>query len=97
MRSIGVRELRQQASRYLREVERGEAIEVTDRGRPVARLVPIARSSRVADLLATGQVSPSTGDPLALGAPLEPKPGVRLPSATLAAMRCSERCLEGPI
>jgi prevent-host-death family protein len=91
MRSIGVRELRQQASRYLREVERGEAIEVTDRGRPVARLVPIAPSSRADVLLATGQLSPSTGDPLALGAPLAPRPGVRLPSAELAAMRAEER------
>jgi prevent-host-death family protein len=91
MRSIGVRELRQQASRYLREVERGDAIEVTDRGRPVARLVPIPRSSRVEALLASGQLAPATGDPLALGAPLEPRPGVPLPSAELAAMRADER------
>jgi prevent-host-death family protein len=91
MRSIGVRELRQQASRYLREVERGDAIEVTDRGRPVARLVPIPRSGRVEALLASGQLAPATGDPLALGAPLEPRPGVPLPSAELAAMRADER------
>ncbi len=43
MRSIGIRELRQQASKHLRDVERGETIEVTDRGRPVALLVPIRR------------------------------------------------------
>jgi len=91
MRSIGVRELRQQASRYLREVERGDAIEVTDHGRPVARLVPIPRSSRVDALLATGQLARSAGDPLELGAPLEPRPGVRLPSVELAAMRKDER------
>jgi prevent-host-death family protein len=91
MKSIGVRELRQQASRYLREVERGDAIEVTDHGRPVARLVPIPRSSRVDALLAAGQMSPAVGDPLALGAPLEPKPGVPLPSVELAAMRADER------
>ena len=41
MKRIGVRELRQQASRYLEEVAAGERIEITDRGRPVARLVPI--------------------------------------------------------
>jgi prevent-host-death family protein len=41
MDRIGVRELRQNASRYLKRVESGETIEVTDRGRPVARLVPI--------------------------------------------------------
>lgn len=91
MKSIGVRELRQQASRYLRQVERGDAIEVTDHGRPVARLVPIPRSSRVETLLATGQLSPSAGDPLELGAPLEPQPGVPLPSVELASMREDER------
>ena len=91
MKSIGVRELRQQASRYLREVEHGDSIEVTDRGRPVARLVPIPSSSGADALLATGELTPSTGDPLALGAPLEPRPGVPLPSAELAAMRAEER------
>ncbi len=91
MKIIGVRELRQQASRYLREVERGGTIEVTDRGRPVARLVPIPRSSRVDALLATGEISPAAGDPLGLGAPLEPLRGVPLPSVELAAMRRDER------
>jgi len=64
MKTVGVRELRQQASRYLREVERGSAIEITDRGRPVARLVPIPHSSPVDALLATGEISPAAGDPL---------------------------------
>ena len=82
-----MRELRQHASRYLREVERGGAIEVTDRGRPVARLVPIPRSNRVDALLATGEISPAAGDPLALGDPLEPLRGVPLPSVELAALR----------
>jgi prevent-host-death family protein len=91
MKSIGVRELRQQASRYLRQVELGNAIEVTDRGRPVARLVPIPRSSRVDALLATGEMSPADGDPLELGDPLEPLKGVPLPSAELAAIRKDER------
>lgn len=42
MESIGVRELRQHASRYLERVRHGETLEVTDRGRPVARLVPVS-------------------------------------------------------
>ena len=91
MRSIGVRELRQQASRYLREVERGDPIEVTDHGRPVARLVPIPPSSGAEALLVTGQLSPARGDVLELGTPLEPLAGVPLPSAELAAMRADER------
>ena len=91
MKSIGVRELRQQASRYLREVERGDLIEVTDHGRPVARLVPLPRSSPADALLESGQLSPASGDLLDLGAPLEPRRGARLPSAELAAMRKDER------
>jgi prevent-host-death family protein len=42
MKRIGVRELRQNASKYLEDVESGESIEITDRGRPVARLVPVS-------------------------------------------------------
>jgi len=32
MRSVGIRELRQRASQLLRQVERGESIEITDNG-----------------------------------------------------------------
>ena len=39
MERVGVRELRRQASAILRRVAAGEAVEVTDRGRPVAVLV----------------------------------------------------------
>lgn len=41
MTTIGVRELRQAASTHLRAVAAGETITITDRGTPVARLVPI--------------------------------------------------------
>ena len=37
---VGVRELRQNLSVYLRRVERGETLDVTEHGRPVARLSP---------------------------------------------------------
>ena len=37
---IGVRELRQHASRYLAQVKAGETIEVTERGRLIALLSP---------------------------------------------------------
>jgi prevent-host-death family protein len=46
MQTVGVRELRTHMSRILREVaERGEAVEVTRRGRAVARMIPIAAST----------------------------------------------------
>jgi len=41
MSTIGVRELRQNASEILREVEAGESATVTVAGRPVAQIVPI--------------------------------------------------------
>ena len=40
MNRVGVRELRQNLSRYLVEVKAGESFVVTDRGREVARLTP---------------------------------------------------------
>ena len=41
MERVGVRELRQNLSVYLRRVRRGETLEVTERGQPVAVLKPI--------------------------------------------------------
>jgi prevent-host-death family protein len=40
MRSIGVRELRQNAGLYLRDVQQGETIEITHHGHPIAQLIP---------------------------------------------------------
>jgi prevent-host-death family protein len=44
MERVGVRELRQNLSVYLRRVRRGESLEVTERGQPVAVLQPILRA-----------------------------------------------------
>jgi prevent-host-death family protein len=55
MDRVGVRELRQNLSVYLRRVRRGEALEVTERGRPVATLQPIKDpDDRLARLEARG-------------------------------------------
>lgn len=51
-----MRELRQNASKYLENVAAGESIEITDRGRPVARLVPIT-GDPWQDLVSTGEVA----------------------------------------
>lgn len=42
MQEIGIRELRQHASRYVQAASAGEPVTVTDRGTPVARLVPLS-------------------------------------------------------
>ncbi len=46
MRAVGVRDLKANLSRYLREVERGEVVLVTDRGRVVAELRAAAETAR---------------------------------------------------
>lgn len=54
---VGVRELRQNLSRWLRRVENGESFEVTDRGRPVAELRPLPPDDDViARLVREGRV-----------------------------------------
>ena len=90
MERIGIRELRQHASRWVRRAERGESFEVTDRGRPVARLIPPAPLEGLAKLRAEGRITEAKGDLLARK-PLPPKPGVPLPSEILARMRENER------
>lgn len=51
MEEIGVRELRQHASRYLARVEAGEELGVTNNGRLVARLVPVQAAARSREAL----------------------------------------------
>jgi prevent-host-death family protein len=90
--SIGIRELRQNASKYLRLVEeRREPIEITDRGRPIAQLTPLPTGSRIEQLVASGRLRRGRGSFKDLGPPLEPRAGVPLPSEVLAAMRADER------
>lgn len=64
MERVGVRALRQNLSVYLRRVKAGEPLEVTERGRPVARLEPILDDDDpIARLAARGLVArPSTSD-----------------------------------
>jgi prevent-host-death family protein len=48
---VGVRELRQNLSKWLRRVANGESFEVTNRGRPVAQLNPLPTGDDVIDRL----------------------------------------------
>ncbi|MGH2577117.1 MAG: type II toxin-antitoxin system Phd/YefM family antitoxin [Actinomycetota bacterium] len=67
---VGVRELRQNLSLYLRRVASGERLEVTERGRPVAVLAPLSESSSALQrLVASGRARPPQGDLLDLAAP----------------------------
>lgn len=90
MQRIGIRELRQHASYWLRKVREGESFEVTDRGHPVALLVP-APGDEIEQLIAAGRLSEAEGDLLDLGEPLPPGPGHIPPSVALERARASER------
>ena len=91
MKSIGVRELRQHASRYLRDVQAGETVQVTDRGRPIALIVPVPETDALSALEASGRLQRGVGDFLDLGEALPPTPGLPLPSELLAQLRADER------
>ncbi len=88
---VGVRELRQNLSVYLRRVRDGETLEVTDHGQGVAYLAPKGRGaiSRRDELIAESRLIPATQDLLDLE-PIERAPG---PSVTeiLLEMRTGER------
>ena len=90
MNKVGIRELRQNATAVLRRVAAGEVVEVTDRGRAVARIVPMHETSRLEQLRAEGRASDATGDLL----DVRPTPrlaGKPLLSRILADMRSDER------
>lgn len=56
MGEAGIRDLRDHLSRYLERVQAGEELTVTDRGRPVARLVPVTELRPFERLVAEGVV-----------------------------------------
>ncbi|MBK7925989.1 MAG: type II toxin-antitoxin system prevent-host-death family antitoxin [Bryobacterales bacterium] len=88
----GIRELKDNLSRYIRRMEAGERIIVTAHGRAVAELVPPAagRHDRIGQfdqLVASGVITPPVED----GDPLEGCPEIRLPVGTAAALVDSDR------
>ena len=88
----GIRELKDNLSRYIRRIEAGERIVVTAHGRVVAELGPPAlskagRRNRYEELVATGVIRPALED----GDPLEGWPDIRPPAASAAALVDSDR------
>jgi prevent-host-death family protein len=56
---VGVRDLRNNLSRYLDRVKAGEELVVTDRGAAIARVMPIEGERRLDALIADGLVTPA--------------------------------------
>ena len=94
MVSVGIRELKNNLSRFIRRVEAGARIVVTDRGRVVAELRPPEQDSiardRYVELVAAGTIRPASesGDPLADWPEAR---ALRLPAGTAAALIDEDR------
>lgn len=86
MEDVGVRAPKQNASAVVARAASGETLTITDRGRPVARLVPL-EASPLLRLIESGRARPARRSLRDLPAPL---PGPSL-SASLTASRDEER------
>jgi prevent-host-death family protein len=70
---VGVRELRNNLSRYLEHVREGEEVVVTDRGRAIARVLPFATERVLDRLIAEGVVTPAQRPKRGAGKPIRSK------------------------
>jgi len=88
---IGIRELREHASRYVAMARAGRRVPVTDRGKLVAYLVPAHEGGTVLDRMrAAGQVRPAVGDLRDLLPPPPAPPDRPSLTQTLLEMRDEE-------
>lgn len=69
-RAVGIRELKAQLSGYIQSVKQGETIVITERGKPVGRIVPVSESvdERVQSAIRSGMAGWS-GKKLRAGKP----------------------------
>ncbi|MHB1525777.1 MAG: type II toxin-antitoxin system Phd/YefM family antitoxin [Candidatus Dormibacteria bacterium] len=87
---VGIRDLKQNASAIVRRAAQGETLEITDRGRAVARIGPLPSKGNHAQMVAEGRISLAGGDLLA-NEPLPAPPGRAAGFEALAALRFDER------
>ena len=90
MSEVGIRALKQNASAVVADAAAGELVTITDRGRPVAQLVPIP-SSRIEALIAAERARPAQRRLSDLPRPARRRPGHAALSEELAVMREDER------
>jgi antitoxin (DNA-binding transcriptional repressor) of toxin-antitoxin stability system len=90
---VGVRELRQNLSVYLRRVECGEILDVTEHGRLVARLgpTPAMEKSALERMIAEGRATAASRTIDELPTPARLAAGVSCASEALRRMRRDER------
>ncbi len=89
-KTVGVRELRQSASKILAQVKEGTVFEITEHGVPVARLLPITKSL-YEEYLAAGLIIPAENpDWRPTSQPIKVK-GNKTSTQVLMEMRAEER------
>ncbi|MDQ3353362.1 MAG: type II toxin-antitoxin system prevent-host-death family antitoxin [Actinomycetota bacterium] len=59
MAEVGIRELRDHLSQFLDRVQAGEEVVVTDRGRAIARVLPMSGERTIDRLIREGKVTPA--------------------------------------
>lgn len=87
---VGVRALQQNASEVVKRAAAGEIIDITDRGRLVARIVP-AHLRGMEALRSAGLVREATRKPADLPPPIPLEPGQKTLGEILAEQREHER------
>jgi prevent-host-death family protein len=90
MSTVGIRALKQNASAVVAEVAAGDIVIITDRGRPVAMLVPY-RESRAQALIDAGLATPPTRSIRDLGPPARRRSGQHPLSEVVQEMRDQAR------
>lgn len=92
MIQVGVRQLRQNLSKYLAEVKQGESFVVTERGREVARLTPSGPAdSPLARLVAERGATMPRGDLLSRVSESDLPPAQGPPSLEILAEMREDR------
>jgi prevent-host-death family protein len=90
MGTVGIRALKQNASAVVAEAAAGDIVVITDRGRPVAMLVPY-KESRVEAMIDAGLATPPKHSIQDVPPPERLRPGERPLTEVLREMRDEER------
>lgn len=88
--SVGVRELRQSASKLLDRVKAGSVVEITEHGVPIARLVPITKSL-YEEYVEAGLIIPAANPTTRFEMPTFRLKGKKTSTEVLADLRAGER------
>lgn len=90
--AVTITELNQQTAKVLERIKQGESIDVTERGRPIARIVPITPgASALDDLVREGRALAATRPDVLLSHVPAAAPGATSLTETLARDRDEER------